>query len=59
MLEVVGDEKVLPGTVELEEALVLSVQDVVKECDVGAEAFGEPLARKGGEIAKGAETPEG
>ena len=57
VLKVVADAEVLFRAVELEETLVFAVQDVVEECDLGAQSFGETLAGKGGEVAKGAETP--
>jgi len=56
--EVMLDLVVGGGAVELEKAVVLLVEDVVEAGEVGAEAFGESLAGKLGEVAEGLETPE-
>jgi hypothetical protein len=49
---------VLRGAVEIEEAVVFAVEDVVEAGGVGPEAFGESLARQGGELVEGGDAPE-
>jgi len=44
--------------VEFEEAGAFFVEDIVKPCEIGAEAFDESLAWQGGEIAEGVKSPE-
>ena len=58
IFELVGDVVVIPSSVEFEEAVVFAVGDVVELGEFFAEAFGEALAWKTGEIGEGLETPE-
>ena len=58
VFEFAGDLEVLGWAVESEEAVVVAVQDVVQAGGFGAEAFGESLAGKGGEVAEGLDAPE-
>lgn len=57
-LEGVGDVVVVFGAVELEEAVVFAVGDVVELREFFAEAFGETLAGEIREIGEGLEAPE-
>ena len=43
---------------EFEEAGAFFVKDIVKPCEIGAEAFDESLAWQGSEIAESVESPE-
>ena len=58
IFELVGDVVVILSSVEFEEAVVFAVGDVVELGEFFAEAFGEALAWKTGEIGEGLETPE-
>ena len=58
VVEIAGGVEVLRGTMKGEEAVVFAMEDVVEAGGFGAETFGEPLAREGGEVAEGVEAPE-
>jgi hypothetical protein len=58
MLEFVADPELRFGAVEIEEALMLAVKNVVQARDLGAEPLAEALAGKGREVTEGAEPPE-
>lgn len=58
VFELVGEVKFGGGTVEGEEARVFAMEEVVEAGDVGAEAFGESLAGKSGEVAQRMDAPE-
>jgi hypothetical protein len=58
VFEFVGEVEFGGRTVEGEEAWVFAMKEVVKVGHVGAEAFGESLAGKSGEIAQRMDAPE-
>lgn len=58
VVEILGGVEMLRGTMQVEEALVFAVEDVVQTGCLGAESFRESLARKGGEISQGGNAPE-
>jgi hypothetical protein len=58
VFEFLCDLEMLRWAVQGEEAMVFAVKNVVQASGFGTETFGEPLARKSGEVAQGADTPE-
>jgi len=56
--EVVAGRVVRGRAAEFQEAVFLSVEDVVEVGELGAEAFGEALTGEGGEIGEGEYAPE-
>lgn len=57
-LELVGDAVVVLSAVEFEKAAVFAMGNVVESGEFLAQALGEALARKFGEVAEGLESPE-
>ena len=59
VFEVACEGEVPGGAVEVEEAVIPAVEDVMEEGGFGAESFSKSLAWESSELAEGIDTPEG